>query len=329
MNPLDEFLVCHLHYTVTQRLLEDTCRQLRDCNGTMEERQALVDETLRLAMSVVDLIDDCEGCIAETSAFIKKNGLDADLADALKLIANNLKEDRTRASAYAMFITAKRLGGSTRGPRRPMVANPFVFEDDSEDDGTEVEPASDETEHDKNGDSEEEEKNDEEPEGSSDGKEGTDDDESDDSEDEEPEEEAPDPMAERRECRAKIEEVNAMADEPFIFDPKDDLSDDDSFFTEEEEEESEDSEDDDIPEPEEDPVSEDPNPLVAETERITEELGEPTRLPPKNKEGRKGIFGKRRRFRWIWKPSVRWSPSPSYRCWPSSWGRTCAGTSMW
>ena len=52
MTVLDEFFDSYLHYSVSQRLFEDRCRQLTECRGSVEERQALVDETLRLATCV-------------------------------------------------------------------------------------------------------------------------------------------------------------------------------------------------------------------------------------------------------------------------------------
>ena len=44
MTVLDEFYAGYLHYTVAFRLWTDTCRQLADCKGSLDERQALVDE---------------------------------------------------------------------------------------------------------------------------------------------------------------------------------------------------------------------------------------------------------------------------------------------
>lgn len=131
MTVLDEFYDSYLHYSVAQRLFEDTCRQLRDCKGTVAERQALVDETLRLAMCVSDNIDETEGLIADTLEFIQTDGGDPDMLDAISLIANNLKEDRARANSYSNFITYRRLGNRDRKPRKPQIANPFVpLEDD-------------------------------------------------------------------------------------------------------------------------------------------------------------------------------------------------------
>lgn len=127
MTVLDEFYQSYLHYSVSQRLFEDTCRQLRDCKGTLTERQALVDETLRLAMCVSDRIDDAESLIADTVEFIQESGFDdPDMLEILSLISNNLKEDRARANSYSNFITYRRLGNGDRRPRKPQIANPFV-----------------------------------------------------------------------------------------------------------------------------------------------------------------------------------------------------------
>ena len=135
MSAVGDFLTAHLHYTVNQRLFEDTCRQLRDYKGDDEGREKLIEETLRLATAVSDLTDSVENSLPAALAYIKKHGSpDPDMADALQLIANNVKEDRARATAYAMFVTSKKYGGPARAARKPMVANPFVFIDESEDD---------------------------------------------------------------------------------------------------------------------------------------------------------------------------------------------------
>lgn len=158
MSAVGDFLTAHLHYTVNQRLFEDTCRQLRDYKGDDNGREKLIAETLRLATAVSDLTDSVENCLPAASAYIKKHGSpDPDMADALQLIANNVKEDRARATAYAMFVTSKKYGGPARAARKPMVANPFVFSDEvetdlypsewEEDDGTK-EPWEDEPETD-------------------------------------------------------------------------------------------------------------------------------------------------------------------------------------
>lgn len=46
MTVIDEFYEAYLHYSVALRLWMDTCRQLATCKGTLEERQALTDESL-------------------------------------------------------------------------------------------------------------------------------------------------------------------------------------------------------------------------------------------------------------------------------------------
>ena len=122
---LDEFYESYLHYTVSQRLFEDRCRQLIGFKGDVEARQALVDETLRLAICVSDNIDDTEGMIPDVLDHLRDNG-DPDLMKAISYIANNLKEDRARANSYSSFVTYRRIGNRTRKPRRPQVANPFV-----------------------------------------------------------------------------------------------------------------------------------------------------------------------------------------------------------
>ncbi len=158
MTVLDEFFDSYLHYSVSQRLFEDRCRQLTECRGSVEERQALVDETLRLATCVSGNANDTESLIADTVEFIQNNGGDPDLLEAISLITNNLKEDRARADDYNISVSGLRIGNTARRPRRPQVANPFVYvpeeepedesrEDSEEEDGTEDE-VGDETESD-------------------------------------------------------------------------------------------------------------------------------------------------------------------------------------
>ena len=123
---LDEFYESYLHYTVSQRLFEDRCRQLIGFKGDVDARQALVDETLRLAICVSDNIDDTEGMIPDVLDHLQDNDGDLDLIKAISYIANNLKEDRARANSYSSFVTYRRIGNRTRKPRRPQIANPFV-----------------------------------------------------------------------------------------------------------------------------------------------------------------------------------------------------------
>lgn len=127
MTVLDEFYASYLHYTVAQRLFEDTCRQLLTFKGDVDERQAMVDETLRLSMCVTDNIDETEGLMADTIEYLQSEEGGSDVLEALSLIANNLKEDRARANSYSNYITYRRIGNRTRKPRRPQVANPFTY----------------------------------------------------------------------------------------------------------------------------------------------------------------------------------------------------------
>ena len=122
---LDEFYESYLHYTVSQRLFEDRCRQLIGFKGDVDARQALVDETLRLAICVSDNIDDTEEMIPDVLDHLQDNDGDPDLMKAISYIANNLKEDRARANSYSSFVTYRRIGNRTRKPRRPQIANPF------------------------------------------------------------------------------------------------------------------------------------------------------------------------------------------------------------
>ena len=141
MTVLEEFYAGYLHYTVAFRLWIDTCHQLADCKGSMDERQALVDETLRLSMCVADNIDDVESLIGDTLEYLQSSGdPDPDLLEAISLITNNLKEDRARADDYTRFVMRRRSGGREKRPRKPQVANPFVFVPEEEPEVTEEEP---------------------------------------------------------------------------------------------------------------------------------------------------------------------------------------------
>ena len=141
MTVLDEFYAGYLHYTVAFRLWTDTCRQLADCKGSLDERHALVDETLRLSMCVADNIDDVESLIGDTLEYLQSSGdSDPDLLEAISLITNNLKEDRARADDYTRFVMRRRSGGREKRPRKPQVANPFVFVPEEEPEVTEEEP---------------------------------------------------------------------------------------------------------------------------------------------------------------------------------------------
>lgn len=133
MTVIDEFYEAYLHYSVALRLWMDTCRQLATCKGTLEERQALTDESLRLTMCVSDYIDETELLIGDTLEYIQSSdNPDTVLLEAISLIINNLKEDRARTDDYNKFVTRRRAGGKEKRPRRPQIANPFVFEEESD-----------------------------------------------------------------------------------------------------------------------------------------------------------------------------------------------------
>ena len=143
MTVLDKFYAGYLHYTVAFRLWTDTCRQLADCKGSLDERQVLVDETLRLSMCVADNIDEVESLIADTLEYIQSEDIgDPDLLGAISLITNNLKEDRARADDYTRFVMRRRSGGKEKRPRRPQIANPFVYtpQEEPEEEPEEIEP---------------------------------------------------------------------------------------------------------------------------------------------------------------------------------------------
>ena len=222
------------HHSVALRLFEDTCRQLRDCGGTVEERQALVDETLRLAVCVSDRIDEVEDMAPGILESLQESGEDPSLAEAIPLIINQAAEDRRRVESYTKFITSRRIGQFDRMPRRPKVANPFVFivdGDEEEDDGGQVtirqedpdghgeEPSDEEEDDDEDEGSDDgsedpdeedgEEASPEESEGDSDGEEEEGSDDEDDDEEEDPVDEVPEPSD-----PAPVKEgVNPLAEE--------------------------------------------------------------------------------------------------------------------
>ena len=143
MTVLDEFYAGYLHYTVAFRLWTDTCRQLADCKGTLDERQALVAETLRPSTCVADNIDEVASLIADPLEYIQSEDAgDPDLLGAISLITNNLKEDRARADDYTRFVMRRRSGGKEKRPRRHQIANPFVYtpQEEPEEEPDEIEP---------------------------------------------------------------------------------------------------------------------------------------------------------------------------------------------
>ncbi len=93
--------------------------------GTPEQRAALVDETLRLALVVGDTAADVEALIADTIEYVQSEGGDLALLEEISLASNNIAEDTDRANDYHVQVTARRLGMPVRRPRRPRVANPF------------------------------------------------------------------------------------------------------------------------------------------------------------------------------------------------------------
>ncbi len=133
MSVLEDFFVAHFHYSVALRLWMDTCRQLSCCKGSLAERQALVDETIRLGYATGDMVDDVESLIPDTLEYIQSSGdVDDDMLDAISLVANNLKEDRARADDYVKYVSRRRVEGKEKQPRKPQIANPFDFEEEEE-----------------------------------------------------------------------------------------------------------------------------------------------------------------------------------------------------
>lgn len=126
MTALSEFLVSYLHYGVSQRLFCDRCRQLIGFEGKEEEKQALIDETLRLSVCVSDNAGILEGTIPGLMEYLQNEGDDDGLTGTVPFIINFLTEDRERARTYCDRVTRIRIGMDSGPVRRPQVANPFI-----------------------------------------------------------------------------------------------------------------------------------------------------------------------------------------------------------
>ena len=274
MNPVVEFTEAYLHASVQYRTFEDACRRLRDC-GDAGERRSLVDATLRLAMSVTESIDDAESRLTDASAFVRINGADSRLTEDMRLASGILKEDRARASSYAMAVASRRMGGPLPEPRRPQASNPFVFEEESEDAEESVEEIPEEDSEVKTEDAEEESE------------------EIDYSEDETEVVEEP-----AEEDSEEIEEAEDESD-----DSEDDNSEDESIIESV----------DEIEEPDVSEESTEENPLAAETERIMDAAPPVPPAKPKRRSliGRLRRWRASRPSFRSFSPSSRWEPSNS------------------
>ena len=139
MTVKDEFFESFFHYSMAHRLFMDAGRQLCEGKGTPEERQALVNESLRLSLIVTDNANETEALIPDAMEFIQTEGGDLDLLDAVSKASNIIKEDRAQANDYYMSVSSVRMGNGFRKPRRPQIANPFVYvlDEESEEEGEE------------------------------------------------------------------------------------------------------------------------------------------------------------------------------------------------
>ena len=274
MNPVVEFTEAYLHASVQYRTFEDACRRLRDC-GDAGGRRSLVDTTLRLAMSVTESIDDAESRLTDASAFVRINGADSRLTEDMRLASGILKEDRARASSYAMAVASRRMGGPLPEPRRPQASNPFVFEEESEDAEESVEEIPEEDSEVETEDSEEE---------------------SEDIDDSEDETAVVEEHAE--EDSEEIEEAEDESD-----DSEDDNSEDESIIESV----------DEIEEPDVSEESTEENPLAAETERIMDAAPPVPPAKPKRRSliGRLRRWRASRPSFRSFSPSSRWEPSNS------------------
>ena len=127
MTVKDEFFESFFHYSMAHRLFTDAGKQICEGKGTPEERQALVNESLRLSLIVSDYANETESLIPDTIEFVQTEMGDLDLVDAVSRAANIIKEDRAQANDYYLSISSMRMGNGFRKPRRPQIANPFVY----------------------------------------------------------------------------------------------------------------------------------------------------------------------------------------------------------
>ena len=139
MTVKEEFFESFFHYSMAHRLFMDAGRQLCEGKGTPEERQALVNESLRLSLIVSDNANETEALIPDAMEFIQTEGGDLDLLDAVSKASNIIKEDRAQANDYYLSISSMRMGTGFRKPRRPQIANPFVYvpEEEAEEEAVE------------------------------------------------------------------------------------------------------------------------------------------------------------------------------------------------
>ena len=139
MTVKEEFFESFFHYSMAHRLFTDAGKQICEGKGTPEERQALVNESLRLSLIVSDYANETESLIPDTIEFVQTEMGDLDLVDAVSRAANIIKEDRAQANDYYLSISSMRMGNGFRKPRRPQIANPFVYvpEEESEEEGEE------------------------------------------------------------------------------------------------------------------------------------------------------------------------------------------------
>lgn len=139
MTVKEEFFESFFHYSMAHRLFTDAGKQICEGKGTPEERQALVNESLRLSLIVSDYANETESLIPDTIEFVQTEMGDLDLVDAVSRAANIIKEDRAQANDYYLSISSMRMGNGFRKPRRPQIANPFVYvpEEEAEEEAVE------------------------------------------------------------------------------------------------------------------------------------------------------------------------------------------------
>lgn len=126
---VDKFLTEWFWYSVAWSRFGDACRELADLEpeeASPSERQALVDETCRLAVIVSDESDPMIELGQNMIEELGKHDRNDDFLNAVAQIINTVASYRERADSYLKEIANLRVGGQPRTPRRPRVANPFL-----------------------------------------------------------------------------------------------------------------------------------------------------------------------------------------------------------
>ncbi len=126
---VEDFLIEWFWYSVAWSRFGDACRELTDLEpeeASPTERQALVDETCRLAVIVSDESEPMLELGQKVIDDLEKHDRDDDFLNAVAQIINTIQSCHERADSYLKEIANLRVGGQPRTPRRPRVANPYL-----------------------------------------------------------------------------------------------------------------------------------------------------------------------------------------------------------